>query len=358
MTQELRIGVVGCGYWGSKHVRVLSSISDVDVALIDQDAERRNKLTESYTVFATVARLEDVADSLDAVIIATPPTTHYPVAKAALEAGLHVLVEKPMTTDIDDAVHLNRLAEEQNRCLMVGHTFEYNPAVWSLADTIRDPEFGRVRYINSARLNLGLYQQDTDVLWDLAPHDISIINRILDSRPTSVSAWGLKLMGDKSDVAYLSLRYGDIDVNASIHVSWLDPLKVRKTTVVGENCMAVYDDVSADERLRVFDKGVDKGTRENSPSHPLHYRNGNIVSPYIDFQEPLMLELSAFVRSIRTGERPVADGRSGLDVVSTLCAADASQRLGGSWVEVPHPTLNSVVTNDESSSLRLVEVAK
>ncbi len=356
MTEDLRIGVVGCGYWGSKHVRVLSSISDVDVALIDQDAGRRAQLTESYTVFATVPKLEDVADSLDAVIIATPPTTHYPVAKMALDAGLHVLVEKPMTTDIDDAVHLNRLADERGLCLMVGHTFEYNPAVWSLADTIRTPEFGRVRYINSARLNLGLYQQDTDVLWDLAPHDISIINRILDSRPTSVSAWGLKLMGDKSDVAYLSLRYGDIDVNASIHVSWLDPLKVRRTTVVGENCMAVYDDVS-DERLRVFDKGVDKSTAETSPGHPLHYRNGNIVSPYIDFQEPLMLELNAFVQAIRTGERPAADGSSGLDVVATLCAADASQRIGGGWVDVPHPSITASATNGDSS-LRLVEVAK
>ncbi len=335
MIDKLEIGVVGAGYWGIRHVRVLSSIPGVSVSVVDRDEGRRQAALESYSVNRVAADLDEILDDLDAVVVATPPTTHYPLASAALAAGVHVLVEKPMTTNLADADDLLAEAERKNLCLMVGHTFEFNSAVWGLADAIRDPEFGNVRYINSARLNLGLYQPDTDVLWDLAPHDVSIINYVLDAQPTSVSAWGLQLMGDKADVAYLSMRYDQLDVSANVHVSWLDPMKVRRTTVVGEKSMVVYDDVASEERLRIYDKGV-KQTGESSDrgsGPPLSYRYGDIVSPYIDFREPLQVEIDAFVDSIRTCSPAATNGRRGRDVVAVLCAAEESQRTG-QWVDV------------------------
>lgn len=339
MQEALRIGVVGCGYWGSKHVRVLSSLPDVRVVLIDKDEAKRDSLKLTYPVAGSFESLEDAAADIDAVVIASPPSTHYELGRQALEAGLHILVEKPMTTSVEHAVELIQLAERVDRRLMVGHTFEFNAGVWGLAEAIRTPEFGKVRYINSARLNLGLYQADTNVIWDLAPHDISILNYILDSRPTSISAWGLNLMSAQSDVAYLSLRYDDIDVSACIHVSWLDPMKVRRTTVVGEHSMAVYDDVATEDRLRIYDKGVTAASStRNDAGHPLSYRNGSIVSPFIDFKEPLQLELSAFVDSIRNGSTPPVDGHRGLDVVATLTAAEESLLNGGEWVKVAAPS--------------------
>ena len=333
--KSLSVGVVGAGYWGIRHVRVLSSVPGVTVSVVDRDDGRRQAAIDAYPVERAVADLDEILDDLDALVIATPPTTHYGLAKAALEKNVHVLVEKPMTTNLEEADDLLAEAERRNLCLMVGHTFEFNAAVWGLADAIRDPEFGDVRYINSARLNLGLYQPDADVLWDLAPHDISIINYILDAQPTSVSAWGLELMGDKADVAYLSMRYDQIDVSANIHVSWLDPMKVRRTTVVGEKSMVVYDDVS-EERLRIYDKGIKHGgSNEDAGSGPpLSYRYGDIVSPYIDFREPLQVEMNTFVGAIRADAPETTNGRRGRDVVAVLCAAEESQRTG-QWVDVP-----------------------
>ncbi len=332
----LRVGVIGCGYWGSKHVRVLSSIPGVEVSLIDRDQRRREELEAAYPIDRSVSELDDVIGMLDAAVIATPPSGHHPLAKACLSAGVHTMVEKPLTTNVAHARELIALAEQAGLVLMVGHTFEFNPAVWALAEAIRTPEFGRVRYVDSSRLNLGLYQPDVDVLWDLAPHDISILNHVLGSRPTAVSSWPMNLMSDKADVAYLGLRYDDIDVGACIHVSWLDPMKVRRTTVIGENAMAVYDDVNAEERLRIYNKGVEPLEHPaQGASVPLTYRNGDIISPFIDFKEPLGLELGHFVECIRTGEKPTVDGYSGLEVVSVLCAAERAIETGG-WVTVDY----------------------
>lgn len=333
LDSPLHVGVVGCGYWGSKHVRVLCSTPGVVVSVIDRDQGQRSAMEASYPIAQSAADLSEIVNKLDALVIATPPQTHHGLALEALKAGLHVMVEKPFTTTEAHGLELIALAKVKDLRLMVGHTFEFNPAVWALKDLIASPEFGGVRYINSARLNLGLYQPDVDVIWDLAPHDISIINFILGSSPTSVHAWGLNLMGDRADVAYIGLRYEDLDVSAKIHVSWLDPMKVRRTTVVGENAMAVYDDV-AEERIRIYDKGVkSEGISDNTGGYPLSYRNGAITSPYVAFEEPLKLELANFVQSIRTGANPASDGHNGLDVVRVLIAADESQRTG-SWVNV------------------------
>jgi predicted dehydrogenase len=326
--------VVGCGHWGSKHARILATLPGVEVSLVDPDPSRRLALQTSYPVRRSVGELGEVVDELDAVVIATPPSTHHALGRAALAAGVHTLVEKPLTTEVADGMELVALADEQGLVLMVGHTFEFNPAVWGLVDAVRDPRFGRVRYVNSSRLNLGLYQPDVDVIWDLAPHDISIINLVLGSRPSAVSAWTLNLMTDRADVGYLLLRYDELDVGACVHVSWLDPMKVRRTTVVGESSMAVYDDLATEERLRIYDKGVRTSTTTaESSMHPLSYRYGDIVSPYIDFREPLWLELAHFVDCVRGGTRPRVDGQRGLDVVRVLRAADRARRSGG-WVEV------------------------
>jgi predicted dehydrogenase len=312
----------------------------VVVSAIDRDHGQRLTMEASYPLAQSVSELSEIVDQLDALVIATPPQTHYGLALDALNTGLHVMVEKPFTTTEAHGLELIALADTKDLRLMVGHTFEFNPAVWALKDLIASPEFGQVRYINSARLNLGLYQPDVDVTWDLAPHDISIINFILGSSPTSVHAWGLNLMGERADVAYIGLRYDELDVSAKIHVSWLDPMKVRRTTVVGENAMAVYDDV-AEERIRIYDKGVKaEGISDNSGGYPLSYRNGAITSPYVAFEEPLKLELANFVQSIRTGANPASDGRNGLDVVRVLIAADESQRTGR-WVDVNrHETID------------------
>jgi len=353
----LRIAVVGCGYWGSKHVRVLSSLDNIEVSIVDRDPAVRDALERAYPISSSAAELTELVDELDAVVIATPPTSHHLLARQALDAGLHVLVEKPLTTTVAHAQDLITIAAERDLRLMAGHTFQFNPAVWKLAEEIHDPGFGRVRYINSARLNLGLYQPDVDVLWDLAPHDISILNHLLDDRPTRVSAWGLKLVADRVDVAYLSLRYDRSDVSANIHVSWLDPMKVRRTTVVGEHRMAVYDDVSTEERLRIFDKGVTHpGEDGNRSGHPLSYRHGDIVSPFVNFREPLTIELEEFATSIRSGSTPAASGQQGLEVVSVLVAAEQSV-MSGSWVDVDYGPVVDLRTSTNGAS-RLAEAAR
>lgn len=326
----VRVGVVGCGYWGSKHVRVLHSLPGVNqVVAIDRDQEILDALHGAYPGIKTARSFDDSIEDLDAVVIATPPRTHAPLARAALLAGCHVMVEKPLATSVTEAEELVDLSSELNRTLMCGHTFEYNPAVWKLREIVQRGDLGEVYHIDTARLNLGLYQGDVNVIWDLAPHDISILNYLLGTQPTSVKAWARPHAHRfLEDVAYLQLDYGDKGVTAQIHVSWLDPCKIRRVTVVGSEKMAVYDDMVVDERVRVFDKGVAFGPNTESPCLPVSYRHGGIESPWIDFQEPLMIEDRQFIHSVRTGERPPSDGESGLAVVRVLEAAERSVRDG------------------------------
>jgi predicted dehydrogenase len=327
----VRVVVVGCGYWGSKHVRVLNGLEEVSgVAIVDPDMERRNRLQSAFSSVAAFADLEAALPHVDAVVVATPPALHAVVAKKALEAGKDVLVEKPLTTSVADAKDLVELAERENRVLMVGHTFEYNAAVRELRNRIRIGELGRVRYLDGAWLNLGLYQSDVNVVWDLAPHDISISNFLLDSVPSRVSAWGSAHAARSfEDVAQLRLDYDDVDVTAYVRVSWLDPAKVRRITVVGSERMAVYNDLSATERLRIFDRGVEP-IDEALELHqmPLNYRYGDIVSPYIPFEEPLAVEDRHFLDCVLNRKLPLTDGRSGAVVVAVLEAASEALRTG------------------------------
>lgn len=275
--------------------------------------------------------LQAALDQVDAVVIATPPRTHVRLALMAMAAGKSVLVEKPLAMSITEADLMIEEASARSLTLMVGHTFEYNAAVWKLRELVQSGELGRIYYMDSARLNLGLYQHDVNVVWDLAPHDISIYNYVLGSSPVSVQAWGSRHgYQHLEDVAYLRLLYANPDVTANIHVSWLDPCKVRRTTVVGSVKMAVYNDLASNERIRVFDKGVvppENGA--NLQDYPMSYRYGEIRSPYVAFDEPLYVQDREFVSCVLTGRQPQTHGYNGLAVTRVLEGAELSLQTGG-----------------------------
>jgi predicted dehydrogenase len=326
----VRVGVIGCGYWGSKHVRVLQQISAVSsVVVVDPRPERRAALAASATGVAAFANLRSALPHIDAAVIAAPPRTHAHLALKALIAGKHVLVEKPMTTAVAGARRLITEAGDRRLTLMVGHTFEYNAAVWKLRDIIDSGELGDIYYINSARLNLGIYQPDVNVVWDLAPHDVSIINYLLRRTPSWVQAWGSRhAQFSQEDVANLRLGYGGTALEAQIHVSWLDPCKVRQMTVVGSRRMAVYNDLADEERVRIYDKGVVAGQQGDLRNPPMTYRHGGIYSPLIRMREPLSVQDQHFIECVTSGLRPRTDGESGLAVVRVLEAAGQSLQRG------------------------------
>jgi predicted dehydrogenase len=325
----MRVGVIGGGYWGSKHVRVLTGLLGVDgVALIDPSDRARDGAKATNPQLSTFVTLDEGLRHVDAVVVATPPSSHGTLSRRALDAGKHVLVEKPLATSVRDARDLVHRATTTGVQLMVGHTFEYNAAVWRLRDAIHTGELGDVYYVDTARLNLGLYQPDVNVVWDLAPHDISILNHILGARPTTVQAWGRShAHAYLEDVAHLRLEYSDRDVVGEIQVSWLHPRKIRRVTVVGSRRMAVYDDLADDERIRIYDKGVDTA-EGNGNGNGVRYRHGGVTSPWLTFEEPLLVEDRHFVDCVTSGRRPATDGANGLAVVEVLVAAQESLRRG------------------------------
>lgn len=330
----VRIAVVGYGYWGSKHVRVLSTLPGVDVLIVDSGSARLAEARQNFPTVTVVRSLSEVLDGVDGVIVATPPRAHAPVTLEALSRGKHTLVEKPLATSVQDAQKLVDVAAKSGAHLMVGHTFEYNAAVWKLREIIRSGELGRILYIDTARLNLGLYQGDVDVIWDLAPHDLSIISFLMNEAPTSVATWAHYNVGSRlADVAYLRLELELSAVSAFVHVSWLNPQKVRRVTVVGDQKMAVYNDLLDEDRIRVYDIGVDPNDAsesENAHAMPVTYRAGDIVSPRVVLREPLLVEDSHFVDCIRTGSRPATPGERGLDIVRVLSASDLARTAGRS----------------------------
>jgi len=253
------------------------------------------------------------------------------VALQALNAGLHTLVEKPLANSIAEAEALVAAAKMSDVRLMVGHTFEYNPAVWKLKEIINSGEFGKVLYIDAARLSLGRYQSDCNVIWDLAPHDISIVPYLLDEVPQSVSVWPQHNMSTEfADMAYIKLEFKRSAAPAFVQLSWLHPEKIRRVTVVGEKKMAVYNDMSDTDRIRIHDAGVDPKQVDEAASHgfPVSYRTGDIVSPYVPFQEPLLVQDSHFIECVRTGQEPRTPGERGLDIVRVLAATDVASATG------------------------------
>ena len=326
----LRVGVVGCGYWGAKHLRVLRGLAGLCVVAIDSDRRTLELLHRSLPALDTRSAVDDAWDDIDAIVVATSPRTHADIAIAALRAGKHVLVEKPLATSFSEACEMSRVAASNSRVLMVGHTFEYHGAVRYLRDAIDEGRLGDIHYIDTARLNPGLCPPDVNVMWDLAVHDISIANFLLGRGPVAVSAWGSRhAHHDFEEVAHLMLQYIDPNVDVHIHVSWLDPAKVRRVTVVGSRTMAVYNDLNPHEPLRFHDKGIDlRSAAAPVDVPPLTYRYGDIISPFISFPEPLVVEDSHFVACIREGIEPLTGGANGAAVVAILEAADRAMRTG------------------------------
>lgn len=325
--EPLRVGLIGYGYWGSKHARVLANMHGVALMIVESQPHRLKAAERDFPGVRVERSLDDVRQELDAVVIATPPRTHAALALRAIDAGLHALVEKPFATSVADAEAVLSAANEAGVVVMSGHTYEFNAAVWKLKDIIDSGELGRILFIETSRLNLGLYQSDCNVIWDLVPHDISIVSYLLDEFPDSVSVWAQRnLAGMYEDVAYV--RLGFPSVSAFVNVSWLHPRKVRSVTVVGDQKMAVLDDISDTERIRIYDKSVGLDGNAPAPSMPVTYRNGNIVSPYVEFVEPLLVQDSHFVECIRTGRRPKASGERGVEVVRVLSATDEAIRTG------------------------------
>jgi predicted dehydrogenase len=320
------LAVIGCGYWGAKHIRVAYECVRVDMAMaVDARQERLDYIRSTYpgVAVSTDPGSAFASNHIDGVIIATPVSTHFSLAKEALNSGKHVLVEKPLAMSSAECQELILLAEKKDRVLMVGHTFEYHPAVQLMRQIINRGDLGELYYINSRRLNLGLYRSDTNVLWDLAPHDFSILFSVLGERMKSISAWGCtNILPNIEDIVYTKMEF-ESSVTAHVHVSWLDPVKVRQVTIVGSEGMLVFDDVSPSEKLRIFDKRftpqVCGDTYANFQSA---YHDGRTYVPQLlSNEEPLKLEVEDFVNAIKTGELPHADGYSGLRVVEALEAA-------------------------------------
>ncbi len=316
--KEIRFGVIGWGYWGPKIARNLDSLPHATVTMVaDMDARRLTTLTVNQPWVRTTTHLEDIFRSdVDAIVIATPVSTHFQLAREALLHGKHVLVEKPLTASVTEAEELVELAQEQQRVLMVGHTFEYNPAVNELRKLVQSGELGKIYCIEAERVNLGLFRNDINVIWDLAPHDISILLYLLDKKPERIKVQAHAHVQSRiEDVAHLDLQFAD-GMNAHVHVSWLHPCKIRRVTVIGDARMVVYDDTNPAEMIKVYNKGADVHA-----DPVVSYRFGEITIPHIDWIEPLHLECEDFAHSIHTGTKPRASGEVGLAVVKVLAAA-------------------------------------
>lgn len=330
---QIRLGVIGSGYWGPNLIRNFVEINAAELIIVsDLNQERLWHINNRYPfISVTNDYRKFFTMQLDAVAIATPPATHYQIAKECLLNDLHVLVEKPLTLSAINAQELIDIAASRNLTLMVGHTFEYNPAVRALKELVQSGELGRIYYIDGVRANLGLFQRDLNVLWDLATHDISILLYILEQEPISVSVQGMACVFEGvHDIAYLHMTFPE-KILAHIRLSWLDPAKVRRTTIVGSKKMAVYDDVESIEKIRIYDKGVEVPPYTDTyEEFKLSYRYGDIVIPHIGPSEPLNIECRHFLESIINHSVPQSSGEVGLKVVKVLEAAERSLANSGS----------------------------
>jgi predicted dehydrogenase len=336
VSAPVRVAVVGLGYWGPNLVRVLHELGDAEVAVAcDMRTEALARAAGRYPGVRLTESFDDVLedDSVDAVAIATPVATHYELASAALKAGKHVFVEKPLAGSSDKALELVELADAQRLTLMPGHTFLYSPPVNVSRELIRNGELGEIYFISTSRVNLGLHQPDVSVVWDLGPHDFSILRYWLGEMPIRVSAVSRGCIIDATpDVAFIHLEFPSGTI-ANIELSWLAPSKLRRTAIVGSRKMVVYDDTSV-EPIRIFDSGADVPEPQTFGEFRLTYRTGDIVSPRVDVTEPLQLELADFCVAVRTGREPRSSAQLGLDVVRITEAVHRSLEEGGTPVRL------------------------
>ncbi len=332
------IGVIGYGYWGPNLVRNFLEVGAQVVAVSDLREERLKLVKGRYpAVHVTRDHRELLADKrIDAIVVATPVHTHFELAFEALAAGKHVLVEKPMTMSSEQGQRLCAEAARRQRILMVDHTFVYSGAVRKLKSLITSGSLGEIYYYDGVRVNLGLFQHDVNVLWDLAVHDLSIMDHLLPARPRAVSATGVShVPGGTENIAYLTLFFENSMV-AHLHVNWLAPVKIRRTLIGGSQKMVVYDDLEPSEKIKIYDRGitVDDHTGGERYRMLVEYRIGDMLAPNIDLTEALRVEAQAFLRCIEQGEQPETDGASGLRVVSILEAASKSMAERGCPVEL------------------------
>ena len=337
--QNVRLALIGFGYWGPNYARVLSELPGAElIAICDQRPDRLAIVQQRYRSVATCERLDDLLarDEVDAVVIATPASSHEAVVRAALTAGRHVLVEKPMALHAAGGASLCDLAEARGKLLMVGYTFLYNAGVRKMKEVMAPDQFGTPYYLHATRTNLGPIRQDVNAAWDLAPHDIAIFNYLLDQQPLWASAIGTRaLKSEREDITFATLGYKN-DVIGNIHVSWADPNKVREVVAVGSRRRVVFDDLNDAERVRVYERGVSAGEAiaDSYGEFKLLVRDGDIISPKVMPSEPLKNQCLDFVQAIAGGTTSMVSGRFGIGVIRTLTAIDASMRARGAAVEV------------------------
>jgi predicted dehydrogenase len=330
----VKFGVVGYGYWGPNVVRNLDRLETAEVvAVCDKSPASRKKVAKAYPHVLVTEDSAELMSSpdIDAIAVVTPVWTHYELAKAALLNGKHIFVEKPFTSNAAQAQELIELAAQRNLKIMVDHTFLFTGAVQKIKQLLEDGALGKLYYYDSTRVNLGLFQHDVNVVWDLAPHDLSIIDHLIGQSPEAIVATGQTHLNGHEDVAFITLYFPD-KVIAHINVNWLSPVKVRTTLIGGEKKMLVWNDLEADEKIKIYDKGVNVTSREGLYNLLVHYRSGDMWAPQIEQVEALTRELAYFVDCIVTDQTPFNDGHAGLRVVKMLEAANESMHKRGQLV--------------------------
>ena len=336
----VNVGIIGCGHWGPNHIRIFSHLANSKALMCaDLDENRLKSLRETFLNIQTTTNYKDILENseIDAICIAAPTKLHFSIAKEALEHDKHVLCEKPLTLNPEESAELRDLAIQKNKVLMVGHVFVFNAGIMKLKEYMQSGEMGDIHYAYAARTNLGPFRYDVNALWDLAPHDVSIYNYLFDSCPINVSARGQKSLGTAlEDLAFVTLEYPN-NIMANIHVSWLDPKKVRKITIVGDKKMVEWDDLDTVGPIKLYDKHVEKTSTyyETYGEFQLLSREGGISIPKVGFNEPLKAQGQYFIDCIENNTPPdLADAQKGLDVVKTLCAIQESMDRKGECVEV------------------------
>jgi predicted dehydrogenase len=333
----MKAAVIGAGYWGPNLIRNFLAHDEIDsVVACDVDEGRLARMQKSFYGIETAANAAEVIDrtDIDIVVIATPVSTHFDLAKRVLNAGKHCFIEKPMTASAAEAEELVDLAAKKNLTLFVDHTFIYTGAVRKMKEIVSSGRLGEIYYFDSVRINLGLFQHDVNVVWDLAPHDLSIMDYLLEKRPLAVSATGTCHVGNGlEDIAYLTLTFED-NLIAHFHVNWLAPTKIRRTLIGGTKSMIVYDDTEASEKVKIYDKGIDVTTREGVYDTLVQYRTGDMLSPKLNQEEALSVGTRHFIDCVLNNKQPQTDGQAGLNVVRILEASTESIHNGGRAIEL------------------------
>lgn len=332
----MKAGVIGLGYWGPNLVRNLLSTPGIEgVVVCDRDRSQLEKIRQKFPMVETVDTVPALLgrDDVTAVAVATPISTHHPLGMEVLRAGKHLLLEKPMAASTAECDELVAEAARRDLRLMVDHTFIYSGAVRKLKELVESGKVGDILYFDSVRVNLGLFQHDSNVIWDLAPHDISIMDWLVGEKPVAVSATGISHFNAFEDIAYLTVHFAS-SIIAHFHVNWISPVKVRQILLGGTRHMVVFDDMENSEKVKVYDKGVEVTNREQVWETLVQYRTGDMCAPKIDQTEALSRMTREFVESIREGRAPLTDGVSGRNVVAVLEAAERSLREGGARIPI------------------------